>query len=794
MTGLDPSVVGKRALEILPGIAETGLLSVFDEVVRTRESRSLECRIPGMDRRFELAVFPLEDAEFGVCLFNVTDRDPTEQWRSESALRHSESQFQNLFNSLPVGVMMISKSGVILHRNRAASELLPFDLSSLASVNHPDLPIQVTREDGSLVRDGDLIWQECVRTGKPAGGVVRGLSLGPGEPVRWVMVHAEPIIDHNTGEVASALVSFQDITELKKTQDLLITTANAVVAETGVGFLRSLVGQLAKALHADFALVGEYQKPQDGSAQVHCHVLYANNSFSEGHRYSTQGTPCEVVLDAGQGCYPSGLRSLFPQDTIAMRLGVESYIGMRLDDRLGRPLGLIAVMWKTELKDVALAKSLIRIFAARASAELDRMRAEEALLRYTQELEASREAERLTSLQLRQTIQELAEARSKAEVASHAKSEFLATISHEIRTPLNAILGMTDLLMESGLHGQQREDAQSISNAANLLLMLINDVLDFSKIESGHMILERIRFSLSEVIQKSIEMVRLDASRKNLALVVEFDPGLPELVIGDPARLHQVLINLLSNAVKFTHTGSVVLRAAVREVRPESTILRFTVTDSGIGIPREAQPRLFEPFVQADASTTRRFGGTGLGLAICRRLVEAMGGTLSLESEAGAGSTFWFDVPLETADREIERPRKSVFISPELRPGKILLAEDNPINRLVAVRMIQKIGCTVQVVHNGREAVEAALRDRYDVILLDCQMPEVDGYQAAREIRRLEGPEWRNVIVALTASALPGVREKCFDAGMDDYIAKPVSLASLHGILAKWLDSTIVRS
>jgi CheY-like chemotaxis protein len=168
---------------------------------------------------------------------------------------------------------------------------------------------------------------------------------------------------------------------------------------------------------------------------------------------------------------------------------------------------------------------------------------------------------------------------------------------------------------------------------------------------------------------------------------------------------------------------------------------------------------------------------------------------MGLESESGSGSTFWFDVPLETtADREIDRPRKSVFVSPELRPGKILLAEDNPINRLVAVRMIQKIGCTVQVVHNGREAVEAALRDRYDLILLDCQMPEVDGYQAAREIRRLEGPEWRNVIVALTASALPGVREKCLEAGMDDYIAKPVSLAALQGTLAKWLDSTIVPS
>ncbi|MBL8231823.1 MAG: response regulator [Bryobacterales bacterium] len=781
LTGLRPCVIGKRASEVVPGLPESGLVALYDHVVRSAAAQQLEVFVPSLQRRFDIMAFPIGGDEFAVSFLNITER-----WNSQLALRQSESQLRDLFELVPAGVMMIAKSGEILHMNRAAGEIVSLEAKLLRSAAEPTH--HIVKEDGTQVQRGEMIWQECIRTGQAVRGAIRGMSPQPGGPVRWLMIHAEPVRDPDSGEVSSALISFQDITDRKRVQDILVATAKGVAAETGAGFLRSLVERLAEALNADHALIGEHI-PGEGAGRIRCHALISEGEYSEGLEYAVSGAPCEVVLSAGVGCYPSRLRELFPHDEMAVQLGIESYVGMPLSDRLGRPLGLVAVMWKKELHEVPLANSLLKIFAARASAELERKRAEEALLRYTQELEAAREAERLTSLQLRQTILELAAARRKAEAASQVKSDFLATISHEIRTPLNAILGMADLLIDSGLEGQQRDDAQSISNAANLLLLLINDVLDFSKIESGRTILERIRFSLFEVIQKSVDMVRLDASRKELALIVEFDPGLPEMIYGDPARLHQVLINLLSNAVKFTHEGSVILRISVHEAHAGSATLHFDVTDTGIGVPRESQAGLFEPFVQADASTTRRFGGTGLGLAICRRLVLAMGGQIGLESDTGAGSTFWCRIPFDIAPDDHDRSSRPTVPSPTLRKGRILLAEDNPINRLVAVRMIEKIGCAVHVVHDGRQAVEAALRERYDLILLDCQMPEVDGYQAAREIRMQEASGHRNVIVALTASALPGVREKCLDAGMDDYISKPVSLAVLHGTLAKWLDT-----
>jgi signal transduction histidine kinase len=401
-------------------------------------------------------------------------------------------------------------------------------------------------------------------------------------------------------------------------------------------------------------------------------------------------------------------------------------------------------------------------------------------------------AEALTAENARREAREaeLDEARAKAESANNAKGEFLAVISHEIRTPMNGVLGMLRVVRDTQLSPDQRGYLKTASDSAEALLLLLNDVLDFSKIESGRLELEHAPFPPAATAQSVTDLLHARARDKGLQFDLQLGENLPGVIVGDGTRLRQILVNLLGNAIKFTERGRVELSVTCAERTPQKAVMYFTVTDTGIGIDSAAQDRLFKPFSQADNSMSRRYGGTGLGLVISMRLAQAMGGAIQVQSTLNQGSTFRLILPCKLPDLPPAVPRAEDaprFVTPRLR-GRILVVEDDSVNRQVIDLFLKKIGLTPVFAPDGEQAIETAFSQTFDLVLMDCQLPGIDGMETTRRIRtRLAGQPL--TIIALTANASTHVRDACLKAGMNDFLSKPVRFELLAGVLQKHLPS-----
>ena len=706
------------------------------------------------------------------------DESAQERIGAEAALRSSESRFRQLFQLAPLPLALLQKTGVTVDFNRSFSEVFQYAPAEMVSLDewralaYPDHEYRAL-----MVRTWEAAAVEARKTGGAIGPMESRIHCRDGN-VRTMMISGISIGNE-------FLAIFFDVTARKAAEEALLATQAAALEEqrsarvAAHGLLEYAQAARLRAENANASLHELSQAVEQSPDSFLMCDLQGVLEYVNAACLRATGYRRDELIGANVAMLRSENSPKQDMDSIKQRLLIgESWKGEVVSRRKdGSDFVEFAI-----ISPVRHADGHIRRFVEVREDITEKKRLGQELDRHRHHLE---------ELVLSRTV-ELEAARALADAANEAKSAFLANMSHEIRTPMNAIIGLNYLLRQDKLTAPQNARLTKIDTAAHHLMLILNDILDLSKIEVDRLELEHTDFPLSAVLDDVRTLVSDQARAKGLVLQVHHD-GVPMWLRGDPTRVRQAMLNFVGNALKFTEHGTIWLRARLLEESAAGLLIRFEVQDTGIGIAADQLSKLFASFTQADPSTTRKFGGTGLGLAITRRLARLMGGDAGGDSTLGQGSTFWYTVRLQRgqpAGRRTAPERKlddaAIALSREHAGARVLLAEDNPINREVALELLQRVNLSVDTAENGREALEKIRTNRYDLVLMDVQMPEMDGLIATGAIRAQ--PEHADLpIIAMTANAFDGDRRACLAAGMDDFVPKPVVPKDLYVTLLRWL-------
>ena len=746
--------------------------------------------------------------------------------RLAEVLKEGEGRFERLVDGLPVGVLIYGPRAEILFTNPAAAEMLGVPMAELLGRTSMEAGQVALHEDGSPFPGEDHPAPVALATGRPVRNVVVGFRRPARADVAWLLVSADPQLGPG-GSVARVVSTFIDISPHRQATEKLresetryrqlVETAHDLIYRTDADGYFTYVNPVATRVlgYAPEELAGKHYLEMirpDHRARVQAHLRRqywqrSASSYDEFVMLARDGREIwigqNVQLMRREGRV-EGIQAV-ARDITERRASEEALEQERrqLRDVVSHAPVAMAILDREE-RWLAHSQEWLRFprMPEKYREGVTRARRGEVVMQDEDTVafdDGARMYVRWSAQPWRdssgevagvvvsiQNVDVLVKAREAALEAARVKSEFVTNVSHELRTPLSGVIGMTGLLLATPLDATQKDYARTIERSARDLLAIIDEIFAFARAESGQLELDAIDFDLRALVGEVEGAFAETASAKGLELACLVEDPVPYSLRGDAVRLREVLGHLVGNAVKFTSEGTVVLRASLAGAVPAEAVVRFDVIDTGIGVTPEAQERLFRPFSQADGSSSRKYGGTGLGLALSKHLVEAMGGDIGVRSHPGQGSTFWFTARFARREESGDAAPLSPSAPPEGRP-RILVVEDTPVNQKVAVAMLENLGYRADVVGNGLEAVEACASAAYDAVLMDCQMPEMDGFKAAAWIRQREGPRRRIPIIALTASVGQGDRERCLAAGMDDYLGKPARLQTLDSTLRKWI-------
>ncbi len=719
-------------------------------------------------------------------------REIEERKQTEEALKISLEKYRVLFESFPIGVSVTDKNGKLLEVNRESQRLLgiPVDAHSEWKIDGDEL--KIIRPDGSLMPVEDYASFRAMKSGKLVENAEMGIVKSDHDII-WINVHAAPVPIDGYGVV----VTYHDITERKHAEQVLQDTQEMLLLNQKLMQTRLVLLDYMREHTLDELLIkvlDEVGTLVDSPIGFY-HFVEEDQQTLSLQQWSTRTLKEFCKMQASGVHYPINKAGVWVDCVIEKKPIVHNNYSA-LPHKKGLPEGHAEVIRELVVPVIRQGKVFAILGVGNKKDDYTEKDVETVsyLADVTWQIVEHKKAE-----------EELIKAKNSAESATRAKSEFLANMSHEIRTPMNVIIGMSRLISDTSLTEEQQEYADMLAHSSEILLSLIEDILDFSKIEAGKVELEYVNFDLKNLIIRITDMLNIKASEKGLILKGDISPDVPRFLKGDPNRLRQIILNLLNNAIKFTKDGEITIQVGSERIyqksksgksSSETLMLKFEVSDTGIGIPQDRLDRLFQPFSQADASTTRKYGGTGLGLVISKRLVELMGGAISVESEDGKGTTFRFTAIFQKGEEfsdSVCLPKQRCDLSDkqitllyeQLTELRVLMAEDNDFNQRLALIMLNKLGISPDVVINGKDAVDAIRQRDYDVVLMDIQMPEMDGLEATKIIR---DEHFKVPIIAMTANATPQDREKCVAAGMDGYISKPVDPEKLRDALANYVN------